>query len=153
LTLLSGGALAAGPVLQAWAAASATLDILPDDTAGRGPIPWTSAASSRYRERTGKGPGRCRVETAIRLDLRANPLDRKHRLRSVTTRPDRYFIEHQRASVVEFAVEHCAPYWGDDYSLRFVVYHCQQLSCLEFFAQSTADVNADKKFSVEREEI
>ena len=36
LTLVSGGALTAGPVPQAWAAASATLDILPDDTAGRG---------------------------------------------------------------------------------------------------------------------
>jgi general secretion pathway protein N len=34
LTLLSGGALLAGPVPQAWTAASATLDILPDDTAG-----------------------------------------------------------------------------------------------------------------------
>ena len=36
LTLLSGGTLTAGPVPQAWAATSATLDILPDDTAGRG---------------------------------------------------------------------------------------------------------------------
>ena len=36
VALVSGGALAAGPVPQAWAATSATLDILPDDTAGRG---------------------------------------------------------------------------------------------------------------------
>ena len=36
LTLLSGGALTAGPVPQAWAATSATLDILPDDAAGTG---------------------------------------------------------------------------------------------------------------------
>jgi general secretion pathway protein N len=36
LTLLSGAALAARPAPQAWAATSATLDILPDDTAGRG---------------------------------------------------------------------------------------------------------------------
>ena len=36
LTLLSAGALMAGPMPQAWAATSATLDILPDDTAGRG---------------------------------------------------------------------------------------------------------------------
>ena len=36
LTLLSGGALTAGPVPPAWAATSATLDILPDDAAGTG---------------------------------------------------------------------------------------------------------------------
>jgi general secretion pathway protein N len=36
LTLLSAGALTVGPMPQAWAATSATLDILPDDTAGRG---------------------------------------------------------------------------------------------------------------------
>jgi len=36
LTLLSGGALTASSEPQSWAATSATLDILPDDTAGRG---------------------------------------------------------------------------------------------------------------------
>ena len=36
LTLLSGGALTAGLVPQAWAATSATLDILPDSAAGTG---------------------------------------------------------------------------------------------------------------------
>ena len=36
VTLVSGGVLAAGPLPRAWAATSATLDILPDDTAGRG---------------------------------------------------------------------------------------------------------------------
>jgi general secretion pathway protein N len=36
VTLLSGGALAAGLAPRAWAATSATLDILPDDNAGGG---------------------------------------------------------------------------------------------------------------------
>jgi general secretion pathway protein N len=39
LTLLSAAALAARPAPQAWAATSGTLDILPDDTAGRGAEP------------------------------------------------------------------------------------------------------------------
>lgn len=57
VALVSGGALAAGPVPQAWAATSATLDILPDDTAAKGadtvdlgsvkPIPGPGRAAAR----------------------------------------------------------------------------------------------------------
>jgi len=57
LTLLSGGALTAGPVPQAWAATSATLDILPDDAAGTGADAVDLGSVRPIAKASGEGAG------------------------------------------------------------------------------------------------